>query len=40
MNTTQWNVKIEEKNGISLDWDWKIYMSAKINLLPNKANNR
>lgn len=32
--------EIKRKNGISLDEDWKIYMSAKINLLLNKVNNR
>lgn len=32
--------EIKGKNGISLDEDWKIYMSAKINLLLNKVNNR
>lgn len=29
-----------KKNGNSLDEAWKIYMSAKTNLLLNKVNNR
>lgn len=34
------DMELKEKNRISLDEDWKIYMSAKTNLLLNKVNNR
>lgn len=32
--------EIRRKTRISLDKDWEIYMSAKINLLLHKVNNR
>lgn len=34
------DMELKEKNRISLYEDWKIYMSAKTNLLLNKVNNR